>query len=137
MPSRHRKPVAVAALIALALAAAVLAAVPDGDPRPASPTPGGTTAELPRPDAPLPRDPGELAAALASSSIALDAAIDRWRTEGEPSSGRPPSDVSLLALHQQRIYRLLGPRPALARATVDRLPMTLRRVARDNVLARR
>jgi membrane-bound lytic murein transglycosylase B len=146
MPSRHRNHVAVAAgaLVALAVAGAVLAAVRDDASRPASPTPAGRTAAprgpdapLPKPDAPLPRTPGELAAALASSSTALDAAIDRWRAEGDPASGRPPSDVSLLALHQQRIYRLLGPRSALARATLDRLPQPLRPVARDNVLARR
>jgi membrane-bound lytic murein transglycosylase B len=146
MPGRHRNHVAVAvgALVALAVVGAVLASVWDGGSRPASPTPAARTAAprgpdgpLPKPDTPLPRTPGELAAALASSSTALDAAIDRWRTEGDPASGRPPSDVSLLASHQQRIYRLLGPHPALARATLDRLPRQLRRVARDNVLARR
>jgi membrane-bound lytic murein transglycosylase B len=141
MPSRHRKPLAVAvaaaALIALALAGAVLVAVREGDPPPPSPTPGGTTAAPPAPDAPLPRDSGELADALASTSIALGAAIDRWRTEGDPSRGGPPHDVARLALHQQRIYRLLGTRRALARATLARLPQTLRPVARDNVLARR
>jgi membrane-bound lytic murein transglycosylase B len=140
MPSRHRHPLAVAvgALLALAVAGAVLAAVRDGDPAPPSPSPAGTTAApQPEPDAPLPADPGELAGALASSSTALDAAIDRWRADGDPSRGRPPHDVALLALHQQRIYRLLGAHRGLARATLDRLPQTLRAVARDNILARR
>jgi membrane-bound lytic murein transglycosylase B len=138
MPSRRRKPLAVAAaaLVALALAGAVLAAT-NGSPPPPRPTPGGTSATLPAPDAPLPRHAGELAAALVSNATALDAAIDRWRTAADPSRGGPPPDVSLLALHQQRIYRLLGSRPALARATLARLPRTLRAVARDNVRARR
>jgi soluble lytic murein transglycosylase-like protein len=132
--SRRSLAVTVAALIALVLAGAVVAGVTDGDPP--RPT-GGTSPELPAPDERLPGDPGELAAALASTSTALDAAIDRWRTEGDPSQGRPPHDVALLALHQQRIYRLLGTRRVLARATLARLPRSLRSVARDNVVARR
>src|SRR4051812_39293958 len=138
MSGRRRKPLvlAAAALAALALAGGVLAAT-DGAPPPSSRPPAGTPAALPVPDAPLPREPGELAAALAATSTALDAAIDRWRTRGDPSLGRPPRDVSLLALHQQRISRLLGSRRALARGTLARLPRTLRAVARDNVRARR
>ncbi|MGH2968737.1 MAG: transglycosylase SLT domain-containing protein, partial [Solirubrobacteraceae bacterium] len=46
-------------------------------------------------------------------------------------------DVALLALHQQRIYRLLGRSPRLARRVVAALPARLRGEARDNVLARR
>jgi len=115
---------------------AVLAAT-SGEQRPPSPPPGGTSAAPPVPDAPLPHDPGALAAALASTTTALDAAIDRWRADGDPARGGPPRDVSLLALYEQRVYRLLGSRPALARATLARLPRTLRPVVADNVDARR
>jgi membrane-bound lytic murein transglycosylase B len=139
MPSRRRKPLAVAAgaLIALVLATAVLATIPGGHSPPPSPTPGSRPPAPPELDGRLPRDPAGLAAALASASTALDAAIDRWRSEGDPSRGGPPRDVAVLALRQQRIYRLLGTRRALARATLARLPRTLRPVARDNVRARR
>jgi membrane-bound lytic murein transglycosylase B len=137
MSSLVGKPLAAGALIAVAVAAVVLAAVPDGEPPPPRVIPGGTAVALPAPDAPLSRDPGELAAALASTSTALGAAIDRWRRDGDPSRGGIPRDVALLALHQQRIYRLLGTHPGVAHATLTLLPGTLRRSARDNVLARR
>jgi membrane-bound lytic murein transglycosylase B len=137
MSSRVGKPLAAGALIAVAVAAVVLAAVPDGEPPPPRVSPGGATAALPAPYAPLTRDPAELAAALASTSTALKAAIDRWRRSGDPSRRGVPRDVALLALHQQRIYRLLGTHPTVAHATLTRLPRTLRGSARDNVLARR
>jgi soluble lytic murein transglycosylase-like protein len=139
MPRRRPKPLTVVAalLVALALAGAVWAAERGDSPPPPSPSPGGTTVTLPAPDAPLPRQPGKLAAALASTSTALDAAIDRWRSDGDPAHGRPPHDVSLLALHQQRIYRLLGRRRGLGGAVLARLPGPVRGAARDNVRARR
>jgi soluble lytic murein transglycosylase-like protein len=137
MSSRVGKPLAAGALIAVAVAAVVLAAVPDGESPPPRDIPGDRAATLPAPDAPLSRDPGELAAGLVSTSTALGAAIDRWRRDGDPSRGGIPRDVALLALHQQRIYRLLGTHRAVAHATLTRLRGPLRRSARDNVLARR
>jgi membrane-bound lytic murein transglycosylase B len=137
MSSRIGKPLAAVASIAVVLAAAVLAAAPDGEPPPPRSGSGGTTAALPAPDAPLRRDPRALAAALASTSTALETAIDRWRRNGDPSRPGVPRDVALLAFHEQRIYRVLGTGRRLARATVARLPTALRRSARDNVLARR
>jgi soluble lytic murein transglycosylase-like protein len=137
MSSRLGKPLAAGALIAVAVAAVVLAAVPDGEPPSPRVISGGATASLPAPDAPLPREPGKLATALASTSTALEAAIDRWRRGGDPSRGGVPRDVGLLALYQQRIYRLLGSHRRIAHATLRHLPGTLRASARDNVLARR
>lgn len=67
----------------------------------------GAPAALPAPDAPLPRAPGVLAARLVRTTDAVLAAVDRWRADGDPSRGGPPRDVELLALHQQRILRLL------------------------------
>ena len=104
---------------------------------------GRATAEPPpapgaeSPDAPLPRGPRTLAADLVDTRAALFAAIDRWRAQGDPSRGGAPEDVALLALRQQRVYRLLGGSPRLSRRVLAALPARLRAEARDNVLARR
>ena len=91
----------------------------------------------PAPDARLPSDPPALAHDLADTRAALWDAIDRWRASGDPSSGGAPRDVALLALRQQRIYRLLARSPRLSRAVLAVLPARLRAEAGDNVLARR
>ena len=69
---------------------------------------------LPEPDAWIPRAPDRLAPALDATTRSLRSAIDRWTTEGDDSSGEAPLDVQLLALYQQRIYRMLARDPALA-----------------------
>ena len=120
--------------IAAALLAAALSGC--GADRPAqappAPTPEPQVA-LPAPGAPLPRAPRELAAALADTSERLREAAGAWRAEG----GDPPEAVTLLALHQQRIYLRLGARPGLARRTLARLPRRVAADARDIVHARR
>jgi soluble lytic murein transglycosylase-like protein len=128
------------ARIALALlvlaAAAGTTALSDGSsppPRPAALDP----APLPAPHQPLSRDPARLAGALTSTTVALRGAIERWLAEGNPSRGGPPDDVTLLALHQQRIYLLLTGRPRLAARTLGRLPAAVRAEARDTLSARR
>jgi soluble lytic murein transglycosylase-like protein len=88
---------------------------------------------LPQPDEPVPTDPSALAAALSGTTDALRAAIDGWTNTGDPSSGQAPEDVVLLALYQQRIYRLLGRHPLLADRTVPLLPKYLRGEARANL----
>ena len=104
----------------------------------ATPTPDAAgEAELPAPDAPLPRSPGRFAEDVRVTTAALDAAVDRWRSEGNPARGGPPEDVELLALHQQRLYRRLGRRPRLSARVLRRLRGALRAEARDHVLARR
>jgi hypothetical protein len=85
---------------------------------------------LPAPDAALPRQPQRLAHRLLVTTRALHAAVDRWRVDGDPARGGPPRDVELLALHQQRIVRLLRADDVLARATFRRLPSGLAREAR-------
>jgi soluble lytic murein transglycosylase-like protein len=135
----HRKLIALCAVAAVAAAGGV--EVVDGAPETREqtppPTPTPTPRPLPDPDAPLPSDAPTLAAALTTTTPDLHAAIDRWRAEQDPAVGGPPRDVALLALHQQRIYRLLGERPALSRAVLTSLPTPLREEAGDNVLARR
>jgi len=98
---------------------------------------GARTVDLPAPSQAVPRTPARLAPDLERTTNELTAAIDRWRTRGSPARGAPPRDVTLLALYQQRIYRLLSREPRLARTTVSRLPPTLRRFANDTLTARR
>jgi soluble lytic murein transglycosylase-like protein len=81
---------------------------------------------LPRPAAPIPAQPKPLAAALVHTERTLDGAIDRWQP-----AARPPRDVTLLALYEQRIIRRLGKEPAVAAAVVRFDP-----AARDDVAAR-
>jgi membrane-bound lytic murein transglycosylase B len=92
-----------AALIALVLATAATA----GSPAPA-------------PEEGIPRAPEQLAKRVDDTRAALHDAIDRWRAEGD-LRGRAPRDVTLYALHHQRIYLLLTPRRKLSRAVLDRL----------------
>jgi hypothetical protein len=90
---------------------------------------------LPAPDRPLPREPEPLADLLTRTTRSLRRSIEAWAPGGTPSTARPPEDVVLLALHQQRIYRLLGRDSALAAATIDRLPGWLAGEARANTTA--
>jgi soluble lytic murein transglycosylase-like protein len=107
------------------------AATPSSTPT-AAPSP-----EPPDPDARLPRGAEALAGDLADTRAALWDAIDHWRRDGDPAHGGAPDDVALLALHQQRIYRLLARSPELSRGVIAALPRSLRAEAHDDVLARR
>ncbi|MDX6476300.1 MAG: hypothetical protein QOH95_1811, partial [Gaiellaceae bacterium] len=73
----------------------------------------GLALGLPAPNAPVPTAAAPLAARLAQTRRALETAIDRRDT-----TRPPPRDVTLLALYEQRVVRVLGERPALARAVV-------------------
>jgi soluble lytic murein transglycosylase-like protein len=90
---------------------------------------------LPQPDAWIPRAPDRLARAIDATTRSLRAAIDRWTTESDGSSERAPLDVRLLALYQQRIYRMLARDPTLAGLVVARLSTSVAREARINVAA--
>jgi hypothetical protein len=76
---------------------------------------GNAGVEPPAPDAPLPKDPAALAQRLTQTDDALAQAIDRWRAERSLEAFPPPDDVTLWALHQQRIHVFLTPRERLAR----------------------
>jgi soluble lytic murein transglycosylase-like protein len=81
---------------------------------------------LPPPAAPIPQQSAALVATLERTTRSLDAAIDGW-----DKSPPAPRDVTLLALHQQRVLRLLAREPALAARVLRRYP-----AARDDVTAR-
>ncbi len=147
----RRMPARVAAALALCLTAAscggqsVVPREPGGAPGATSSSAGGTSPEVdccphlsslvPQPDAWIPRAPDRLAPALDSTTRSLRTAIDRWTAEGDPSSQGAPLDVQLLALYQQRIYRMLARDPALAEGVLARLSPSVAREARINVAA--
>jgi membrane-bound lytic murein transglycosylase B len=87
----------------------------------------------PPPNAPIPRKAGPLAEALVRTSSDLRAAIGRWGDKRR----LPPEDVVLLALYQQRIYRLLARDKPLADAMLVRVPRVLANVSRDFLVAHR
>jgi hypothetical protein len=118
------------------LAAAALAlagCLGDAEDEPRAPE----SAAPPAPDERIPRDPGALAERLTATSGDLLEAIDRWRAGGDPRRGGQPEEVTLLALHQQRIYVFLTDRPRLARAVLRGLGGRTRAEARDVLAARR
>jgi soluble lytic murein transglycosylase-like protein len=105
---------------------------PAAVPSPPEPLPPATPppVPLPAPDQPIPTAPPALAEAVADTSDAVAGAIDRWREDGDPSTGQAPDDVVLLAMYQQRLYRHLGTHPDLLGRTVPLLPKRLRAEAR-------
>ena len=117
----------------------MLAGCGDGEAaRPAqAPAPTATATPSPSPSpTPQPGSAAALAADVADTRTALWAAIDRWRSGGDPAQGGIPEDVAALAQRQQRTYRRLGRAPALSRRVIAALPRDLRAEVRDNVQAR-
>ena len=86
----------------------------------------------PAPDEPIPREPAALAGALTSATRDLRAEIETWG-----GAGATPEAVTLRALYQQRMYRLIARKRALGDAVLARLPDDVRGEARDTVRARR
>jgi Transglycosylase SLT domain len=129
------------ALMTVAALAATLAACSDGSDAPrdrgaSRPSPEQQAA-APAPDAAIPRAPRALATRLAETHAALAAAVERWRAEGDLGTHPPPRDVTLWALHQQRIHLILTARPALAREVLPSLPRGAAAHARATIRARR
>jgi len=89
-----------------------------------------------RRDAPLPRQPRTAAAALLRTHADLYAGIDGWLKSAKPAPD-PPAAVTLEALYEQRIFRMLARNDALAAATIRRLPTPLAAATRDIVTAHR
>jgi Transglycosylase SLT domain len=94
-------------------------------------------AQAPAPSAPIPRDPAALAERLTTTDRRLAAAIDAWREDGDLAAHPPPREVTLHALHQQRIHLLLTGRPALARPVLPLLPGDAAAHLRATIRARR
>ena len=124
--------------LVIALVAALVGGCGDDRRSAQEPTPSPAPSATPPPGPADARPTGAraLAGELVGARDALYAAIDDWRTSGDPGQGGPPPEVAVPAVREQRIYRLLGRRPRLAREVVAALPARLRAEARDNVLAR-
>jgi Transglycosylase SLT domain len=127
----------IAVLVAVAAAALLAVACADDD---ADQSAGRTaTAQqqpspepLPEPDAALPRDPSRLAETFTATTRRLRDSLDGW-----DGAGDVPRDVTYLALHHQRMLRLIATRRALGDATLAELPSDVRGEARDTVIGRR
>ena len=100
--------------------------------RPAEPPGVSNGQPLPAPRAHLPRRPARLAAALTATTRRLRDALTRW----DPAAA-VPREVTYLALHHQRILRLMTVRRRLGDATIPHLPADVRGEARDTMLGRR
>src|SRR5690242_10210115 len=102
-----------------------------------SPSSGGsvTGAWPPSPDAPIPTDPAAVASALRRADADLRRALPGWAAG--PPSARPPANVVLLSLYEQRVYGTLADEPALARRVVTLLPAALAAAARADMAANR
>jgi membrane-bound lytic murein transglycosylase B len=126
----------LAVLLAIAAAAGLTVAVAQerGDDPPTTPASrqAPEIQPLPAPDSALPRAPARLAATLTATTRRLRHSLRRWDAAGEV-----PRDVTYLALHHQRMLRLMAARRALGDATLARLPRDVRSEARDTVLGRR
>jgi hypothetical protein len=86
----------------------------------------------PPPAAPIPTRPAALVRTLNATDAGLEAALARWTDRGR----RPPLDVTLYALYQQRIYLALTTRPGLAGAALQGLPPRRAAHLRDTLSAR-
>jgi Transglycosylase SLT domain len=96
--------------------------------------PAGPGVFLPAPSRPVPENAVALASQLTRTTQALRRSIGRWTRSGDLFQS-PPYAVVLQALYQQRIYRVLGRRPGLARRTVALMPHRTVRQAWTNVSA--
>src|SRR3982750_807110 len=91
-------------------------------------------ATVPGPNAPLPHDPAGVARSVVETSVRVRTGIDAWRASGAP---RVPADLTLEALYQQRLMRLLSRDSALANKAIPLLPERLAPFVRDVVVAHR
>ena len=129
--------IAVLVLATSLLLAGCSSSEPDApNARPGAPSRAQAPPSPPAPDEPIPRDPDRLSERLAATTTALYEVIDRWRSDGD-TRGPTPQEVSLQALHQQRIHLLLTSRPQLARRVIARLPPDAAREVRTTLRARR
>src|SRR5438876_8244346 len=88
----------------------------------------------PGPRASIPREPAALARTVMETKTELGRAVDAWVAAGD---SRPPSEVTLDALYDQRIELLLAGRPGLASATLRLVPAAIARQVQTNLTAKR
>ena len=100
-----------------------------------SPSPDEPADSLPAPDEPVPTRRGELAQVFEQTFTRNRDAIAVWYRSGDPATWPPPRDVVLLTLYEQRIYRWLAERPAVANGVIDRLARRIAVEAGRNVAA--
>ena len=130
-------------LAALAMAATVMLVVllvaggEEEGSRPAAPAAPTRPPGPPSPEAVLPVTPQLLAAEVTQTTRALRMAIDAWTAEGNPLRERPPENLVLLAMHQQRLAFAMNGQPRLGDTTLALLPADVRDEAADTVAARR
>ena len=94
---------------------------------------GNATAAPPGVNAPIPKEPAPLANALVQRTANLEKAIGDWN----PKTTAAPESLVLLALYQQRIYRLLTRDSSLATRMLALIPRDLQKVSRDLLAAQR
>ena len=94
---------------------------------------GSAAAAPPDVNAPIPKEPAPLAKALVQTTANLEKAIGDWN----PKTTAAPESLVLLALYQQRIYRLLTRDSSLATRTLALVPRELQKVSRDLLAAQR
>jgi hypothetical protein len=105
-------------------------------PEPARPAPAPAPT-LPEPDATLPREPARLAARLVTTTGELDSVIAKWLATRPAAGAMPPPGVTLLALDQQRVYRLMRSKPRLGYRALAAVQAPLQATVRDNFSAGR
>jgi hypothetical protein len=93
-----------------------------------------SASNAPGPRAPIPRDTAALARTLVDTKSSLQRAIDAWLGRRQP---RPPDEVTLDALYDQRIELLLSAHPRLARETLRRVPERIAGEVNSNLAAKR
>jgi membrane-bound lytic murein transglycosylase B len=96
----------------------------------------GASRAAPPAGKPLPRDPAAFARALAQTKTELDRAVDRWLAASRGTT-RPPREVSLDALYEQRLELVLAQKPRVARVVTPRLPSSVAGAVRSNLVAKR
>lgn len=140
MPVRRTRTLAACAASAVVLTAAVAAADDAPSSATAGPTPLERMAEagpaLPQPDVRLPTREAGIATALADTTVRLRDALTAWDAGADLETARPPEDVTLLALHHQRLVFSLVGQPRLTARVVARLPETVRGEIKDTMAAR-
>jgi membrane-bound lytic murein transglycosylase B len=94
---------------------------------------GAAAAAPPSVNAPIPKEPAPLARALVQTTSDLEQAIGNWI----PTRAGPPEALTLQALYQQRIYRLLARDSRLAIRTLALVPRDLANASRDLLAAQR